>query len=162
MRLWWQQFPLPTTISDVADLEWSPCGRYIAIWETLTEVRTYFLCPDAIWLLASPFKYLLHLFTPDGRFLSTFAPYARLAHTPTLPAQLKSRINTAPVLPEHPDKGGKQEESRREERSTEGWVGLGIRTVKWHPTGDWIAVGGWDGKVLILIIRWKGVIDYWR
>ena len=38
-------------------------------------------------------------------------------------------------------------EQAREERSTEGWVGLGIRTVKWHPTGDWLAVGGWDGKV---------------
>lgn len=26
-------------------------------------------------------------------------------------------------------------------------MGLGIRKVEWHPTGDWIAVGGWDGKV---------------
>lgn len=91
-------------------------------------------------------KYLLHLFTPDGRFLATFAPYARLAHIPTLPAQLKSRVNTFPNVSEQPDKG-KQEETRREERSTEGWVGLGIRIVRWHPTGDWIAVGGWDGKV---------------
>lgn len=26
-------------------------------------------------------------------------------------------------------------------------MGLGIRKVEWHPTGDWLAVGGWDGKV---------------
>ena len=30
------------------------------------------------------------------------------------------------------------------------WVGLGVRSVRWHPTGDWLAVGGWDGKVRVL------------
>ena len=26
-------------------------------------------------------------------------------------------------------------------------LGLGIRTVSWHPSGMFIAVGGWDDKV---------------
>lgn len=27
--------------------------------------------------------------------------------------------------------------------------GLGIRTVAWHPSGNFLAVGGWDDKVII-------------
>ncbi|KAH9486623.1 WD repeat-containing protein WRAP73 [Psilocybe cubensis] len=28
--------------------------------------------------------------------------------------------------------------------------GLGVRTVAWHPSGSFLAVGGWDDKVYIL------------
>ncbi|ORY78011.1 hypothetical protein BCR35DRAFT_342395, partial [Leucosporidium creatinivorum] len=94
-----RHFPLPSPSSDVADLAWSPCGRFIAVWEVLTD-------------------YILHIYTPDGRLLKTFTPYSS------------------------------------------GWVGLGIRKVEWHPTGDWLAVGGWDGKIRILTrLAWAPVAE---
>jgi hypothetical protein len=34
-----RHFPLPSPSSDIADLAWSPCGRFIAVWEVLTDVR---------------------------------------------------------------------------------------------------------------------------
>lgn len=140
-RVWIQHFPLPSTTSDIADLAWSPCGRYIAVWETLTEVSFKHSCrvryPDP------ESQYLLHIYTPDGRLLTTFSPYASLAHVPNPsgPSRGTPASSDLPTLAE-----GDKERSRQE-RSTEGWVGLGIRTVRWHPSGDWIAVGGWDGKV---------------
>lgn len=83
-----------------------------------------------------PQQYLLHIYTPDGRLLTTFEPYADIAPTTTASASTGSTSGK-----------GKSKFVERKERSTDGWVGLGIRTVRWHPSGDWIAVGGWDGKV---------------
>lgn len=85
-------------------------------------------------------QYILHIYTPDGRLLKTFTPYSSLSR-PTNPAQ--PRGGPTPLA----DSTLPERERVREERSTESWVGLGIRKVQWHPTGDWIAVGGWDGKV---------------
>lgn len=41
-----QHFALPTPSTDIVDLDWSPCGGYIAVWEAITEVcdPSYFTC----------------------------------------------------------------------------------------------------------------------
>lgn len=70
---------------DIAGLLWSPCGRYLALWESSTT-------------------YKLYIFTPDGRCLKEF--------------------------------------DRVEQKD-----GLGVKMVSWHPSGEWIAIGGADGKV---------------
>ncbi|KAM0750805.1 hypothetical protein T439DRAFT_239992 [Meredithblackwellia eburnea MCA 4105] len=117
-----RHFPLPSTSSDVADLSWSPCGRYIAIWESAVD-------------------YILHIYTPDGRLLSTFTPY-----TPSSPSP-----SSTPTT---------EEDQARIDRSQSSWVGLGIRCVEWHPTGDWIAIGGWDGKIRVLSrVGWVAVAE---
>ena len=97
-------------------------------------------------------QYILHIYTPDGRLLSTFAPYANLA---SASASGPGSNPTPSGATNHPD-----QTRAREERSTEGWVGLGIRTLRWHPSGDWLAVGGWDGKVRILTrLSWAPVAE---
>ncbi|GAA5836382.1 hypothetical protein JCM9279_000370 [Rhodotorula babjevae] len=124
--------PLQEPNSDLADLTWSPCGRYLAAWSALTE-------------------YTLHVLTPDGRLLSTFSPYA--AVTPPAPTSSTSsraalRKPSAPAPPPAPELSA--HDRARQERSTAPFVGLGIRCVRWAPDGEWLAVGGWDGKVRIL------------
>lgn len=34
-----QSVPLEDPTSDLADLAWSPCGRYLAAWSSVTEVQ---------------------------------------------------------------------------------------------------------------------------
>lgn len=36
-----QSITLPDPNSDLADLAWSPCGRYIAAWSSITDVRPF-------------------------------------------------------------------------------------------------------------------------
>lgn len=86
-----RSFPIATT--DVAGLSWSPCGRWIAVWEGILD-------------------YALHIYSPLGPHLSTFS-----SSSPTF-------VGTDP--------------------------GLGVKCVSWGPVGQWIGLGGWDGKVRII------------
>ncbi|ODO12099.1 hypothetical protein I350_00885 [Cryptococcus amylolentus CBS 6273] len=86
--------PLHTT--DVQGIEWSPCGRYIAVWD-------------------SPLSYSLHIHSALGPLLAHFTP-------------------SSPTFSSTPNEIS----------------GLGIKLVTWAPSGRWIAVGGWDGKVRVL------------
>jgi WD40 repeat protein len=41
--------------------------------------------------------------------------------------------------------------------------GLGVRCMTWAPTGDWIALGGWDGKIRVVESeagRCMGIVGY--
>lgn len=61
-----QHFPLAT--SDAQDVSWSPCGRYLAIWDSCLDVRSpssYYAQVDT-----AP-QYALHIYTPDGRLQHT-------------------------------------------------------------------------------------------
>ncbi|GAA6005271.1 hypothetical protein JCM11491_002641 [Sporobolomyces phaffii] len=69
--------------------------------------------------------YYLHIFTPDGRLIKTFEPYSTSASTAT-------------------------GEEQRRTGDASGWVGLGIRVVEWSPDGEFLAIGGYDGKIRIL------------
>lgn len=63
---------------------------------------------------------------------------------PTASARQPPRGHLAPI----PKSEQQSEQNRaRSERSTAAYVGLGIRTIEWHPSGEYLAVGGWDGKV---------------
>lgn len=133
-------------------------------------------------------QYILHIYTPDGRHLTTFTPYSRLNHLPS--TSLTSKFLKSSKLPststfndlekekeKEKEKTdlikGKESELKREERSTETWNGLGIRFVSWEKSGAWIAVGGWDGKVsfplfslfrrraYFILFFWMRRLGYW-
>ncbi|KAM0786697.1 hypothetical protein ACM66B_002141 [Microbotryomycetes sp. NB124-2] len=106
-----KHFPLSSPSVDASDVHWSPCGRFLAVNEVVTD-------------------YIVHIYTPDGRHLSTFEPYASLG---------RPLATSESVI-----------EQTRRDRSTQGWVGLGVRVAKWQTTGEWLALGGYDGKVRIL------------
>ncbi|GAA5914373.1 hypothetical protein JCM5296_004385 [Sporobolomyces johnsonii] len=137
---------LPDPTSDLASLSWSPCGRYIATWSSVTD-------------------YYLHIYTPDGRHLSTFSPYASLSPPASLPASSKpaSRARpsqSAPAASPGAPAAQSDKNRSREERSTAAWVGLGIRSVEWHPSGEWLAIGGWDGRIRILTKHgWSAIAE---
>ncbi|KAI5478150.1 WD repeat domain 8 [Pseudohyphozyma bogoriensis] len=110
-----RHFNLSAPTTDIAGLSFSPCSRYLALWESSLDYR-------------------LHIYSADGRKLATFEPYATSGTSSSgAGAEEESEV-----------------EKKRDERSKSGFVGLGIRTVVWHPSGEWIAVGGWDNKVRVL------------
>ncbi|BGP42505.1 hypothetical protein JCM10450v2_006604 [Rhodotorula kratochvilovae] len=138
-----RSIPLQDPNSDLADLAWSPCGRYIAAWSAVTD-------------------YTLHIYTPDGRLLSTYTPYASL--TPTSAPSSSSRAPTARRKPSAPEPVPAPKisahDTARDERSTNSYVGLGIRSVRWAPGGEALAVGGWDGRIRVLSRHgWKAVAE---
>ena len=69
-------------------------------------------------------QYTLCVYSPDGRLLTKFSPYGDLP--------LHTNESTSAGIPN---------------RSTDGWCGLGIRVAQWHPSGKFLAIGGWDTKV---------------
>ncbi|GAA6007324.1 hypothetical protein JCM10207_001588 [Rhodosporidiobolus poonsookiae] len=124
---------LPDPSSDLAGLNWSPCGKYIATWSHITE-------------------YTVHFYLPAGQLVSTFSPYSSLSPPSAAPSSGTARRRPAPAEPKETETGKElsAENRKREERSTASYVGLGVRTVEWHPSGGWVAVGGFDGKIRIL------------
>ncbi|KPV74090.1 uncharacterized protein RHOBADRAFT_54651 [Rhodotorula graminis WP1] len=125
-----------------------PDGAFLAVLERHNSRDVIGVYSTSAWALM---RYTLHIITPDGRLLSTFSPYATLA--PPAPTSSSSsraplRKPSAPAAPPAPELSA--HDRARQERSTAPFVGLGIRNVKWAPDGEWIAVGGWDGKVRIL------------
>ncbi|GAA5839349.1 hypothetical protein JCM11251_003957 [Rhodosporidiobolus azoricus] len=130
---------IPDPLSDLAGLKWSPCGRYIAAWSHVTE-------------------YTVQFYLPTGHQLSTFSPYSSLSSgsspagpTPSSrPNKLVRKPSKPPAAEQEQEKGLNEEDRRREERSTAGYVGLGIRCVEWHPSGEFVAVGGYDGRIRLL------------
>ncbi|GAA6057040.1 hypothetical protein JCM3770_005222 [Rhodotorula araucariae] len=141
-----RSIPLQDPNSDLADLSWSPCGRYIAAWSAVTD-------------------YILHILTPDGRLLSTYTPYASLSpptpstttsSTARAPRRKLAAVGPAPAPPSQMS----AHDAARTERSTASFVGLGIRCVRWAPSGECVAVGGWDGRIRVLSRHaWKAVAE---
>ncbi|GAA5975667.1 hypothetical protein JCM11641_003562 [Rhodosporidiobolus odoratus] len=126
---------LPDPASDLAGLNWSPCGRYLATWSHITD-------------------YIVHFYLPTGQLLSTFSPYSSLS-TGSLPSPTSTKLprslrKPAVPVPPEPEKEPSREDRRREERSTANYVGLGVRCVVWGESGEWVAVGGYDGRTRIL------------
>lgn len=97
-------------------------------------------------------KYLFHVYTPGGRLVSTFAPYEKMF---TLPPLLPSEPLGKSTLRQDDNDAIERDLNTAREikerakmlKSTDSFVGLGIRTVKWSPSGEYLAIGGWDGKV---------------
>ncbi|KAI8904993.1 hypothetical protein EDD86DRAFT_212022 [Gorgonomyces haynaldii] len=79
-----KRFPLQT--QDVDNLEWSPDGRFICVWEPLTKFKVF-------------------VYYPDGRLVTCYEPY------------------------EHR---------------------LGIKSLKWSPSGQILAIGSFDESVHLL------------
>ncbi|GAA6033142.1 hypothetical protein JCM8097_002966 [Rhodosporidiobolus ruineniae] len=143
-------FILPDPASDLAGLSWSPCGRYLALWSHITD-------------------YLIHFYLPTGHHLSTFAPYASLAAPApsTSPSSSTTSISAATAKRaasrQPPQPSSREKEKDREdkpaqsaadrarmERSTSSYVGLGVRCVEWSAEGEWVAIGGYDGRIRLL------------
>ncbi|GAA5953579.1 hypothetical protein JCM8115_004097 [Rhodotorula mucilaginosa] len=143
--------PAEAALIDLVGVKWSPCGRFIAAWTSVTDYRVLIL-------------------SPLGHLLGNFAPYASLIPSPATPSSTKAatRLPARPTKSasapstsakqQQPPRGGESisrgkdsdHDRARSERSTAAYVGLGIRTVEWHPSGEYLAVAGWDGKVRIL------------
>ncbi|GAA5914356.1 hypothetical protein JCM6882_008170 [Rhodosporidiobolus microsporus] len=133
---------LPDPSSDLAGLKWSSCGRYIAAWSHVTD-------------------YTVQFYLPTGHHLSTFLPYSSLSSpaaatqpSASRPAKSVRKASGGAMAKqteqEKQEKELNEEDRKREERSTGGYVGLGVRCVEWHPSGEFVAVGGYDGRVRLL------------
>ncbi|RKP06138.1 hypothetical protein THASP1DRAFT_18862 [Thamnocephalis sphaerospora] len=87
-------FPVETL--DLEGLQWSPNGRYIAVWDTMLE-------------------YKVLVYTPDGHLQKSYSAYSN---------------------------------------------GLGVRTMAWSPSSQFLAVGSYDQKARLLNhFTWTPLIE---
>ncbi|CED84716.1 Uncharacterized conserved protein WDR8, contains WD repeats [Phaffia rhodozyma] len=119
----------------------------VGVYDTLNDWKLVFRVPTqtaslqgisiaprggyiAVWDHALQYK--LQLFLPPLKTaLQTLPP-------PPLPAQVENiGLNYQPSWPD---------------------LGMGVRCVAWRPGGEWLAVGGWDGRIRILQKSDWGVI----
>ena len=80
----------------------------------------------------------MHVFTLDGRKISTYSPYSSLSSSPS-----------TPLAPIDPSSLSSTEQSRLK-KSLSSYIGLGIRVVEWNKSGEFLAIGGYDGRVRVL------------
>ncbi|KDE03396.1 hypothetical protein MVLG_06113 [Microbotryum lychnidis-dioicae p1A1 Lamole] len=133
-------FQLPSHTSDVADVAFSPCGRYLAVWEHAVN------------------DLIVHIYSKSGQLLKTFAPYSSTNLGVEPKHSASGNIQDEEI--DEPKKRMLEKELRREERLTEGWVGMGVRSIRWHPSGEYLAIGGWDGKIRILSrLGWRPMAE---
>ncbi|PWN50897.1 WD40 repeat-like protein [Violaceomyces palustris] len=115
-------FPLLT--NDVADASWSPDGRFFAVWESSLE-------------------YKLLIYTPLGHLRSTFYIDPNSASEPTTRAPHLDA--TSPSI------GASNQRKKKEaDEFVVAGGGLGIKHVSWHPSGDFLAIAGYDEKIRFL------------
>ncbi|GAA5898886.1 uncharacterized protein JCM6883_003460 [Sporobolomyces salmoneus] len=161
---------IPDPTSDLIGLKFSPNGQYIVAWSSITH-------------------YYLHIFTLDGRLIKTFDPYSTFntsstsssssSASPSASSSLKS--SRAPAKPSSASKSpssapssestttrslriGNPEKAPRPASITSspgGYVGLGIRTVEWSVDGEFLAIGGYDGKIRVLSksVNWELITE---
>ncbi|KAJ3005261.1 WD repeat-containing protein wrap73 [Thoreauomyces humboldtii] len=87
----------PTDTTDLADIAWSPDGRYIAVWESILD-------------------YKILVYHPDGRLVASYSAYD---------------------------------------------AGLGIKSVTWSPSSQFLAVGSYDQKIRLLNhYTWRPIMEY--
>lgn len=142
-------FDVPTDLIDVTQIIWSPCDRYLALIESAL------------------FNYRVEIVTPTGVNLGAYSPSMSFVDLSGSTAQSTSHGRSDG----HPSRGThitSKERNRRKEKAEssdetsveDGYVGLGIRHVKWRPGGEYLAIGGWDGKVRILNdITWTPICE---
>ncbi|GAA5835310.1 hypothetical protein JCM5353_006730 [Sporobolomyces roseus] len=116
--------------SDLVGIKWSPDGKYFVTWSSITN-------------------YYLHVFTLDGRKISTYSPYPSLTPSTSTPS-ISSPTETSSLS---------SKEQSRLKKSMSTYVGLGIRTIEWSLNGEFLAIGGYDGKVRVLS-RVAGAFGY--
>ncbi|GAA5971103.1 hypothetical protein JCM3765_001991 [Sporobolomyces pararoseus] len=148
--------------SDLIGLKFSPNGgKYFVTWSSITH-------------------YYLHIFTPDGRLIKTFKPYSSFTTTTTTTSSTsnsnvstpggnsKPRSNAKKTAPstssslqtESPLNGSSKEQIRIDKENSS-YVGLGIKVVEWSPNGEFLAIGGYDGKIRVLskLMNWNVVVE---
>ncbi|GAA5990647.1 hypothetical protein JCM5350_001341 [Sporobolomyces pararoseus] len=156
--------------SDLTGLKWSPNGgKYLVTWSSITH-------------------YYLHIFTPDGRLIKTFEPYISITNTSTTTTTStstpisssnsnasspavggggkgggvsKSRSTTTTTKSPPPPTSQQSELPKGVSKEISSYVGLGIRVVEWSPDGNFLAIGGYDGKIRVLskVLNWNVVVE---
>ncbi|CAH7675245.1 WD40-repeat-containing domain protein [Phakopsora pachyrhizi] len=134
-------FELSSGLMDSTHLSWSPCGRYLAIVESAL------------------FDYRVEIWSPTGLRLAVHAPYhdhpdgvsslKDEGHLPKVSNQLGDRNHINSMKKDFSKLGDLSKELKAGE-VPDGYIGLGIRNIKWRCGGEYLAIGGWDGKVRIL------------
>ncbi|KAG0148607.1 hypothetical protein CROQUDRAFT_41175 [Cronartium quercuum f. sp. fusiforme G11] len=132
-------FELPADLVDVAHIRWSPCGRYLALVESAL------------------FNYRVEIRTPTGVKVGEYLPFKNLIDPPASTTHSSDhgrpdRHGSGRTQSTLNEKWSKSEKADvTDDRSIiDGYVGLGIRQVKWRPGGEYLAIGGWDGRMRIL------------
>lgn len=83
---WTIQKTFVVATSDAQGVQWSPDGKWLAVWDNMIDYRVL-------------------IYTPDGRLVRTFIAYD---------------------------------------------LGLGVKTLSWSPTSEYLAIGSYDNKVRFL------------
>ncbi|CAD6890146.1 unnamed protein product [Tilletia controversa] len=127
---WLLDHSFPITTNDASEVLWSPDGNHFAVTESILE-------------------YKLVVYTSSGVLRATLAgegfenPEIVVTH-PSLAGSKGSRTTAI----KNRTAKGKNRDSGEEVATAVG--GLGIRCMSWSPSGQMLAVGGYDEKIRVL------------
>ncbi|KAL9934652.1 hypothetical protein V8E36_006427 [Tilletia maclaganii] len=135
---WLVDHSFPIATNDATDVVWSPDGNHLAISESVLE-------------------YKVLVYTSSGSLRVTLSsegfqnPQIAVTHPPSVETAQGSRTT---AIKKRVAKG-KAKESVDEIAVASG--GLGVRCTVWHPSGQMLAVGGYDEQIRILESEFWGL-----
>ncbi|KAE8267605.1 hypothetical protein A4X09_0g4746 [Tilletia walkeri] len=134
---WLVDHSFPIATNDASDVTWAPDGNHFAVFESVLE-------------------YKVVVYTSSGVLRVTLAgegfesPQVVVTH-PSLAGSQGSRTTAI----KNRLAKGKNKDSGEEVATATG--GLGVRCMSWHPSGQMLAVGGYDEKIRVLESEFWGL-----
>ncbi|KOS14113.1 yvtn repeat-like quino protein amine dehydrogenase [Malassezia pachydermatis] len=141
----WRSIPLHTT--SVSGVAWSPDGYVWAVWDSALEFRVclYTLHGVLIATLAA---------NEQGTLVTTSSLTKQDVHSLLAPKPATSRARRVSVRTSRSMSNPLAQSVRRSSASTAlahvAGGGLGVRTLSWHPSSQFLSVGGYDEHVYVL------------
>lgn len=140
-----QRIPVPTV--NLTGIALSPQGTYLSVWDHSLEVRYSFLL-----LLSAELHLLICLFLIQQYKISIHLPPLNNPLITLPPPPSSSSLPLSGTSSSSPSFSDFPSSAKGLDIPHEVWedTGLGVRCVAWRPGGKMLAIGGWDGKVILL------------
>ncbi|KAK0568607.1 hypothetical protein OC861_001769 [Tilletia horrida] len=134
---WVTDHSFPIATNDAQEVSWAPDGNHFAVSENILEYKV------VVYTLSGSLRATLGPEGPDGTHISV-----------TIPSLATSQGSRTAAIKGRSAKGKAKDEV---EEPSVASGGLGVRCMAWHPSGQMLAIGGYDEHLRILESEFWGL-----